>query len=102
MNREQAITLAESKFWEPMSFRDRAVFQINERLLCMTFGVFHEAVEKTIGRPVYTHEFGRNIDGIRNEIMNGAPSPTLEQIINLIPEDKRILIMTPESKGSKP
>jgi hypothetical protein len=34
----------------------------------MPFDVFHEAVEKTIGRPVFTHEFGVNANGIRAEI----------------------------------
>jgi hypothetical protein len=77
-----------------MSFRERAVFQINERLLCIPFDVFHEAVEKTVGRPVFTHEFGLNYEGIKNEIMNGAPPPTMKEIINMIPKEKRILILT--------
>lgn len=93
MTENQAIKLAESKFWETMSFRERAVFQINEKRLCMPFDVFHEAVEKTIGRPVFTHEFGLNYEGIRSEIMDGAPPPTFEDIINMIPKDKQILIM---------
>lgn len=93
MTKEQAIALAKSKFWEPMSFRERAVFQINERLLCMPFDVFHEAVEKTIGRPVFTHEFGLNYEGIKNEIMNGAPPPTMDDIINVIPKDKQVILV---------
>jgi hypothetical protein len=93
MEREQAIALSESKFWEPMSFRERAVFQINEHRLCMPFEVFHEAVEKTLGRPVFTHEFGLNYEGLKNEINNGGPSPTMEEIINMIPEDKRVIVV---------
>jgi hypothetical protein len=94
MTREEAISLSESKFWEGMTLRERAVFQINEPLLCMPFEVFHEAVEKTIGRPVFTHEFGLNYEGIKNEIMNGAPPPTMEEIINMIPEEKRAIVIT--------
>ena len=94
MTREEAISLSESKFWEGMTLRERAVFQINEPLLCMPFDVFHEAVEKTIGRPVFTHEFGLNYEGIKNEIMNGAPPPTMEEIINMIPEEKRAIVIT--------
>lgn len=93
MTEGQAIKLAKSKFWETMSLKDRAVFQINERRLCMPFDIFHEAVEKTIGRPVFTHEFGLNYEGIRREIMDGAPPPTFKDIVNLIPKDKQILIM---------
>ena len=94
MTREEAISLSESKFWEGMTLRERAVFQINEPLLCMPFEVFHEAVEKTIGRPVFTHEFGLNYEGIKNEIMNRAPPPTMEEIINMIPEEKRAIVIT--------
>ena len=92
MTEKQAIALAESKFWEKMSFKERAVFQMNERLLCMPFDVFHEAVEKTLGRPVFTHEFGLNAEGIRKEL-NGGKTPTFEEIMNLIPEEKRVIIL---------
>ena len=92
MTKEEAIALAESKFWETMSYRKRAVFQINEKRLCMPFDVFHEAVEKTIGRPVYTHEFGLNHDGIKKEINGEGVAPTLEEIINMIPAEKRIIV----------
>ena len=63
-----------------------------EYRLCMPFSVFHEAVEKTIGRSVFTHEFGLNLDGLKNEIFYGSEPPTLEEIINLIPEKFRILV----------
>lgn len=68
MTKEEAIKLHDSKFWEPLSFAERAKFQMNEPLLCMPFSVFHEAVEKTVGRPVFTHEFA--FDGIREEVNN--------------------------------
>ncbi len=92
MTKEQAIALFESKFWEPMSYVERATFQLFERKLCMPFGVFHEAVEKALGRPVYTHEFGLNLDGLKKELMGENPAPTIEQIINIIPVDKQLII----------
>ena len=57
MTKEEAIALHDSKFYETMSYKERAMFQMFEPLLCMPFSVFHEAVEKTLGRPVWTHEF---------------------------------------------
>lgn len=57
MNEYQAKKLYESKFWEGYSHKTLADFQMGEDLLCMPFEVFHEAVEKTLGRPVWTHEF---------------------------------------------
>jgi hypothetical protein len=92
MTKEKAIALAESKFWEGMTHRQIAEFQICEEKLCMPFSVFHEAVEKTLGRPVYTHEFGLNFQGLKDELFNGKPAPTLEEIINLIPEEKRLIV----------
>jgi hypothetical protein len=97
MTEAEAITLADSKFWEAMSFRERAMFQMWEDRLCMPFGVFHEAVEKTLGRPVWTHEFGLNRDGLRAELIGNGVAPTLAEIMEMIPKDKRIVItVTPE------
>jgi hypothetical protein len=92
MTKEQAIALGESKFWEGMTHRQIAEFQMCEEKLCMPFSVFHEAVEKTLRRPVFTHEFGLNYQGLKNEFFNGKTAPTLEDIINLIPEEKRIIV----------
>lgn len=92
MTKEDAIRLAESKFWEGMDYRQRAIFQMHEEKLCMPFDVFHEAVEKTLGRPVWTHEFGMNHEGIKAELNGNGPAPTMEEIINMIPADKRVLV----------
>ena len=92
MTKENAIALAESKFWEGMTHRQIAEFQMCEEKLCMPFSVFHEAVEKTLGRPVCTHEFGLNFHGLKDELFNGKQAPTLEEIINLIPEEKRLIV----------
>lgn len=93
MTKEEAIALFDSKFWEQMSYEDRAKFQLFEEKLCMPFDVFHEAMEKTLGRPVWTHEFGLNYEGLQKELMGESEPPTFEAIINLIPEDKRIIIV---------
>ena len=92
MTKEKAIELAESKFWEKMSHREIAEFQIMEEKLCMPFAIFHEAIEKTLSRPVFTHEFGLNLQSIKDELFNGKQHPTLEQIILLIPESKRMIV----------
>jgi len=92
MTRYEAIKLYESKFWESLSLQKRAIFQMFEDRLCMPFDIFHEAVEKTLGRPVFTHEFGFNRDGLKKELLGEAPTPSFEDIINLIPEDKRHIV----------
>ncbi len=44
-----------------------AKYQLFERILMVKFDKFHEGVEKLLGRPVYTHEFGLNYDGLKEE-----------------------------------
>jgi len=93
LTQEEAIELAETTFWEKMTHREIAVFQMFEPRLCMPFGVFHEAIEKTLGRPVFTHEFGLNADGIKKELMGEGPAPTFEEVMNMIPAEKRIVVV---------
>lgn len=93
MTEAQAIELANSKFWERMTHAEIAKFQMFEERLCMPFNVFHEALEKTLGRPVWTHEFGLNLDGLKKELLGEAPAPTFADIVNLIPEDKRVIVV---------
>lgn len=89
---EQAIEFCESRAWEHMSEREIAEFQMEQKCLCMPFNVFHGAIESVLGRPVFTHEFGLNYDGLRAELFDGKEPPTLQEIIELIPEEKRIII----------
>ena len=96
LTKQQAIDLGEAIFWEEMTFEERAEFQINQRLICMPFDIFHEAVEKTLGRSVFTHEFGLNLEGLKKELIGERPAPSFEDIINLIPENKRFIILTKE------
>jgi hypothetical protein len=92
MTKEQAIALAESKFWEPLSYEDRARFQMNEPLLCMPFDVLHEAVEKTLGRPVFTHEFA--FEGLKAEVNGTGKAPTFAEILALLPAEKTVVLLT--------
>ena len=92
MTKEEAVALYNSKFWESLSFKERAKFQLFEKRLCMPFGVFHEAMEKTLGRSIWTHEFGLNYTGLKKEFLGEAEPPTMEEIINLIPKEKRIMV----------
>lgn len=93
MTKEQAIALYDSRFWESMSFRERAEFQMTEDLLCMPFEVFHKAMEEALGRPVWTHEFGLNRDGLKAELFGERPAPTMDEILDLIPSEKRIVLL---------
>ena len=91
LTKEQAITFAENRLYEGMTERQIAEFQINQDRLCMPFDVFHRAIEISLGRPVYTHEFAFR-DELKKELMGEKDAPSLEDIINLIPAQKRVII----------
>ena len=57
MNKEEAIKLAESRWWENKTAEEIVEFQLFEDRLCMPFANFHKAIEEALGRPVWTHEF---------------------------------------------
>lgn len=92
MTKAQALALFHSSFWLELSAYDRAKFQLFEDRLCMPFGVFHEALEEALDRPVMTHELGLNRDGLQRELLGIDPMPSMDDIINLIPDEKRIII----------
>jgi len=87
ITKERAIKLANSEFWEKLTYRERAIFQLSHRLLCMPFSVFHEAVEKALGRPVFTHEFARP-DLLMEELIGLKEAPTFQDIVDLLPKNK--------------
>ena len=92
LTKEQAIKFGENKCYENMSYRQIAEFQIEQDRLCMPFEMFHEAIEKTLGRPVFTHEFALNRNRLKKELYGEKESPTFEDVISLIPKEKLILI----------
>jgi hypothetical protein len=90
---EQAKNLYKSGFWKNQSYEERAKFQMMQDRLCMPIDVFMEALNKYLGRPVYTHELMySNKESLMAEVFDGAPAPTLREIIELIPRDKLLLI----------
>lgn len=92
IGKESAIALSKSGWWKGLPPRDVATFQMFTDELSMPFGDFHEALEKTLGRPVFTHELAMNYDGLCDELLGKVPAPSMADILNLIPEDKRIVI----------
>jgi hypothetical protein len=99
IGKEAAIHLAESGWWKTKTDREIAEFQMLTMELCLPFERFHEAVEKTLGRPVYTHEFSSlGFDGLLAELFDAAPPRTFGDILDLIPAEKRILVLRPKGK----
>ena len=91
LTEEQAIALAESGEWKDWTLEEVAKFQLFQTRLCIPFDLFHEAIEHTLERPVYTHEFA-DVGRLQAEFVGENDPPTLQEIIELIPEEKRIVL----------
>jgi hypothetical protein len=91
LTKEQAIAIAESGEWEKWTDEEIVKLQLFQDRLCVPFDRFHQAIEKVLGRPVWTHEFAF-IENLREEYRKERPQPTMAQILDLIPGDKRIII----------
>ena len=86
LTKEQALAFYENKCYENMTERQIAEFQMEQDRLCIPFGVFHRAIEKVLGRPVFTHEFAFP-EKLRKELYGEKEPPTFEEICALIPKE---------------
>jgi hypothetical protein len=91
LTKEQAIAFADSEIWKSWTAEQIVRMQLFQRRLCVPFNVFHESVGEVFGRDVYTHEFA-NSEALMLEYLGFRPAPTLDEIIEMIPEDKRRII----------
>jgi hypothetical protein len=91
----QAIILYKSEWWKGLSARQIVKFQLFVDELCMPWSEYHSAVEDALGRDVYTQEFGTNgVGQLQAEFRGDASAPTLQEIIELLPPDKRIVVQS--------
>ena len=97
--KEQAITFNNEGIWKEWTDEQIVRLQLFQKLLCMDFSRFHEAMEKVLGRSIWTHEFGTTgHKGLVEEYLGTKKAPTMDEIINLIPEEKRIIINLDDEK----
>jgi hypothetical protein len=91
MTKEQAIAFGETKAYEVLTDRQIVELQLFQDKLCMPFDVFHEATEKVLSRPVFTHEFAHP-ESLRKEMLGERPAPSFDEILALIPKEKLLII----------
>jgi hypothetical protein len=94
LTKKQAIEFHESEKWKELDVKERAAFQMYQDRLCMPFSEFHKAITEVLGRPVYTHEFGLNRDGLIAEMEGKAEPPSFADIVNMLPADKTVILST--------
>ena len=91
MSEEEAIRMYDSEVWKGWTDYQRAWFQLHEKRLCMPMDVFQMSAEKALGRSVWTHELA-DAPRLISELEGKCTPPSIEDIIKMIPEDKRIFI----------
>jgi len=91
LTREQAIAFAKSGEWKDWTDEEVVKFQLYQKKLCLDFSRFHKAMEGVLGRPVFTHEFAE-YDRLVDEYEGERTAPTMNDIINMLPADKLVLI----------
>ena len=91
LTKEQAIAIYEGGEWKDWSDEEIVKFQLFQDCLAVPFDRFHQAIEKVLNRPVWTHEFAFR-DNLIAEYKKERPAPTFEDILNLIPKEKLIVV----------
>ena len=93
LTKEQAISIFNDGKWKDWSNEEVVRLQLYQDRLCVPFDRFHEAIENVLGRPVWTHEFARsNYKNLIDEYEGTRQAPTFEEILNLVPKEKRIIL----------
>tara|TARA_R110000772_G_scaffold239236_1_gene351276 strand:- start:673 stop:975 length:303 start_codon:yes stop_codon:yes gene_type:complete len=91
ISKEEAILIYRKKLYEHWNDEEKVQFQLFQNRLAMPFSIYHEAIGKVLKRPVFTHEFVE-ADSLKKEFLGEKPAPSLESILELIPEEKRMFI----------
>jgi hypothetical protein len=84
VTKEEAIAIFDSELWKNWSNEEKVKVQLFQKRLLMPFPEFHKALEKVLGRSIWTHELVRNISGIFQEYYGLKGKPTIQEIFNLI------------------
>lgn len=91
LTKKQALVVFHGGEWKDWTDEDIVRFQLYQERTCMPFNVFHRAVINVFGRQVFTHEFA-NSERLIDEYEGKCPAPTFEEIINMIPDETKIII----------
>ncbi len=91
ITREEALAIHKCEAWKDWSDEQIVGFQLFQDMLAIPFGVFHGAIQRVLGRPVFTHEFA-DVPSLRAEYMKERAPKTFEEIVAMIPAEKLVII----------
>ncbi len=93
IGKDRAVAMYDTEWWLEEDYETQVQFQLFTEELCMPFDLFHKATEKVLGWSVWTHEFAYP-SLLRAELLGAKRAPTFDEIVNLIPAAKRIIVIT--------
>jgi hypothetical protein len=85
----QAAAVYKSGEWKDWTDEEKVKFQLYQDNGCMPVEEFHGALEKILNRRVLNGEF-IDMQLLRAEYEKQRPSPTFEEIMKIIPGNKRV------------
>ena len=91
LTKEQVINVYNSEEWKNWTDEEIVKFQLFQDKLAVPFDKFHAAMETVLGRGIYTHEFA-DTRALQAEYLDGEPPPTFEEILSMIPAEKRVIL----------
>jgi hypothetical protein len=91
LTKDQAIAFYHSNVWVDWDVQRIVRFQLFQKKLCMPLNVFYKAITEVLGRPIYSHEFAFR-DVIVEEYLGVRPIPTLQEVLDLAPAYKCIVV----------
>lgn len=91
LTEKEAIALAKTGWWKKKDSYSIALFQLQQRKLCMNISDFHKAVGEALNRPVYNHELAKS-DLLLQELLGEREAPSFNDILCMIPEDKLMIV----------
>lgn len=95
---EQAEEIEKTKFYCFLDAKQIVRFQICLNMWCLEPGLFYAALEKILGRKI-SSEFGNDVlpeysyihDDIIDEYLQKETIPTINELIEMLPKDKKYL-----------
>ena len=91
LTKDEAIAMYHSKVWLDWDAEHIVRFQLFQKKLCMPLNVFYKAITEVLGRPIYSHEFAFR-DAIVEEYLGVRLMPSLQEVMDLVPADKCIVV----------
>lgn len=93
MTKDEAIAFSKSGRWKDLTDDQLFRLQMSQEKLCVPFSEFHRAAEAALNRPIFTHEFAYP-DRLWEEYHGLRDKATLDDILDLLPADKTIVVKT--------